>query len=148
VPYADKASRDKFGSKGVGDSSARNDYRGRDAGRDAQRQQAQSSLQSRGMDPAQGRSEMRNDPLRAIAPTKPRRAPAGTVVRRAPAASRSGARDRASGASDNALRGAGNAGATRQQADRGSASRASAGSHGGGARASHGGGGGRGGGRR
>ncbi len=75
VPYGDKASRDKFGSKGVGDSSARNEYRGRDPGRDtqrqqaqrdpgrdAQRQQAQASLQNRGMDPAQGRSEMRNDP--------------------------------------------------------------------------------------
>jgi hypothetical protein len=62
VPYADKASRDKFASKSVGNQSARNDYRGRDTGRDAQRQQAQASLQNRGMDPAQGRSEMRNDP--------------------------------------------------------------------------------------
>ncbi len=62
VPYADQKSRDQFGSKGVGDASQRADYRGKDPGRDAQRQQAQSSLQDRGMDPSQGRSELRNDP--------------------------------------------------------------------------------------
>ncbi|HSW22310.1 MAG TPA: DUF3300 domain-containing protein, partial [Burkholderiaceae bacterium] len=62
VPYGDQASRDKFGSKGVGDASARNDYRGRDPSRDSQRQQAQSSLQDRGMDPSQGRQDLRNDP--------------------------------------------------------------------------------------
>jgi hypothetical protein len=185
VPYADKASRDKFGNKGVGDSRARNDYRGRDPGREAQRQQAQASLQSRGMDPAQGRSEMRNDPAareranqaaqgagrqggasgggrqNGAAAGGRQDAAAGGARQTGPAAGgrqdgaggggreSAAARDRASGASDNALRGAGNPGAARQQADRGSASRASAASHGGGARAGGGGrGGGGGGGRR
>jgi len=151
VPYGDQASRDKFGSKGVGDSSARNDVRGRDPGRDAQRQQAQGSLQDRGMDPQQGRQELRNDPAtrdRANQAAQGNNRQAATGGNRDAA----GARDRASGASDSALRGAGNAGATRQHSDRGSTSRASASSHGGGARAggggARGGGGGRGGGRR
>ena len=78
VPYGDQASRQKYGSKGVGDASARNDYRGRDPGRDAQRQQAQSSLQSRGMDPSQGRSELRNDPA---ARDRANQAAQGSVIR-------------------------------------------------------------------
>ena len=159
VPYGDQASRQKYGSKGVGDASARNDYRGRDA----QRQQAQSSLQSRGMDPSQGRSELRNDPaardranqaaqgsVREGGATGGGRESAGARDREGGAAGggrdSAGARDRASGASDSALRGAGDAGEARQQADRGGASRASAASHGGGARASQAGGGMRGGG--
>ena len=145
VPYGDQASRDKYGSKGVGDSSARNDYRGRDPSRDAQRQQAQSSLQDRGMDPSQGRQELRNDPgardraNQAAAQGAGRdRAGAGGA-----GASQLGAQDRARGASDSALSGAGNAGAARQQADRGGASRASSSNFGGGgARAGGGGGGG------
>jgi len=130
VPYGDQGSRDKYGSKGVGDASARNDYRGRDPSRDAQRQQAQSSLQDRGMSPSQQRAG------------SDRAGAAGG------GADRAGVQNQARGASDSALRGAGNAGAARQQADRGSASRASAASRGGGARAGGGGGGGRGGGRR
>jgi len=175
VPYGDQASRDKFGSKGPGDASQRDAYRGKDPGRDAQRQQAQSSLQNRGMDPAQGRDQLRNDPAArdranqaAQGAGRDRAGPsAGTADRSgggrdsfgggaggADRASQARAQDHARGASDNALRGAGNAGQTRQQADRGGASRASAASHsgaragggGGGARA--GGGGGRGGGGR
>jgi hypothetical protein len=145
VPYGDQASRDKFGSKGVGDASARNDYRGRDPSRDSQRQQAQSSLQNRGMDPSQGRQDLRNDPA-----TRDRANQATQGAGRQNSAGGgfdSSARDRASGASDNALRGADNGGAARQQADRGGASRSSASSFGGGGggRAA-GGGGGRGGG--
>src|SRR5262245_20937737 len=61
VPYGDQASRDKYG-QGRGGAEGRDEFRGRDSGRDAQRQQAQSSLQNRGMDPQQGRSELKNDP--------------------------------------------------------------------------------------
>jgi hypothetical protein len=162
VPYGDQASRDKFGSKGVGDASARNDYRGRDSGRDAQRQQAQSSLADRGMSPQQGRDQLRTDQAtrdranQAAQGAGRDRAGTGAGVSsadRAGAGGRTGAAGGAGG--DSALRGAGNAGAARQQADRGSASRASASNFGGGggARAggggrSGGGGGGRGGGRR
>jgi len=143
VPYGDQASRDKFGSKGVGDASARNDYRGRDQGRDSQRQQAQSSLQNRGMDPQQGRNDLRNDPA---ARDRANQAAQGAGRDRAGGAgggASAGSYDRGGGGRDSALSGAGNAGAARQQADRGNASRASAGSHGGGARAGGGGGGGR-----
>jgi hypothetical protein len=152
VPYGDQASRDKFGSKSAGDPGARADARGRDPSRDAQRQQAQSSLQNRGMDPSQGRQELRNDPG-----ARDRANQASQGAGRQGGAGGgfdSGARDRASGAGDSALRGAGDAGGARQQMDRGGSSRASAsnfGGGGGGARAgggARGGGGGRGGGRR
>jgi len=61
VPYRDQASRDKFG-QGRGGAEARNNYRGRDPVTQQRRQQAQSTLQNRGMDPAQGREALRNDP--------------------------------------------------------------------------------------
>ena len=61
VPYRDQASRDRY-NKGVGGAEARNDFRGRDPVTDQRRQQAQSTLQSRGMDPAQARDQLRNDP--------------------------------------------------------------------------------------
>jgi hypothetical protein len=165
VPYGDQASRDKFGSKSAGDPGARADARGRDPSRDAQRQQAQSSLQNRGMDPSQGRQDLRNDPA---ARDRANQAAQG-AGRQGGGADRAGAdrggagggfdaagtRDRAAGAGDSALRGAGDAGGARQQMDRGGASRQSAssfGGGGGGARAGGGarggGGGGRGGGRR
>jgi len=148
VPYGDQASRDKYG-QGRGGAEGRNDYRGRDSGRDAQRQQAQSSLQNRGMDPAAGRSELRNDPG---ARDRANQAAQGTGRDRAGGGASAGgldagrAQDHARGASDSALRGAGNSGQARQQMDRGNASRASAGSfggggHGGGGRAGGGGGG-------
>lgn len=57
VPYRDSASQQQFG-KNVAGADQRGDYRGRDA----QRQQAQSQLQQRGMDPGQGRDQLRNDP--------------------------------------------------------------------------------------
>lgn len=61
VPYRDSASQQKFG-KNVNGATQRADFRGRDTARDAQRQQAQSALQQRGMDPSQGRQQLRNDP--------------------------------------------------------------------------------------
>jgi len=148
VPYGDQRSREQYGSKGPGDSRQRDDYRGRDA----QRQQAQSSLQQRGMDPAQGRNELRNDPAARDRANQAAqgagRQGAGGAGNRAGGAGgpSAGNLDRVSaGGRDSALSGAGNAGASRQQMDRGASSRSSAssfGGGGGGARAGGGGGGG------
>ncbi|MEJ8850848.1 DUF3300 domain-containing protein [Variovorax rhizosphaerae] len=137
VPYRDGRSQQQFG-RNVPGAEQRGDFRGRDTPRDAQRQQAQSALQQRGMDPGQGRSELRNDP--------------GTRDRaQAAAGGRGGGGFEGVSArgGDNAFRGAGNAGQAQQQFNRGSSSRQSMGQSygggfsGGGAR----GGGGRGGGR-
>ncbi|MGY4828501.1 DUF3300 domain-containing protein [Sphaerotilaceae bacterium SBD11-9] len=162
VPYRDQATRDKF-DKGRGGAEARNSFRGRDPVTESRRQQAQSVLQSRGMDPAQAREQLRNDPAtrqraQAAADRSSRDFSGGA---RNPGGTREGAgggagsrdfgggssslgasRDRAQalGGNDHALRGASNPGQSRQQFDRGSSSRQSMG--GGGAR----GGGGRGGG--
>jgi len=170
VPYRDQASRDKFG-QGRSGAEARNNYRGRDPVTEQRRQQAQSSLQNRGMDPAQGRQQLRNDPATR---ERAQAAAAGSRDRGnfgggqgAPGGGRDGgfgagnasnigaSRDRAQalGGNDHAFRGASNPGQTRQQFDRGNTSRQSMGSHGGGgARAGGGarggGGGGRGGGGR
>ncbi|MDN8615039.1 DUF3300 domain-containing protein [Variovorax ginsengisoli] len=145
VPYRDSRSQQQYG-RNAGDPGQRQDYRGRDnAGRDAQRQQAQSSLQQRGMDPGQGRENLRNDPG-----TRERAQQA--VDRGGQRGGQGGAGDRGGqgggfdrggaggreqvqhrGGSDNALRGAGDGGAqARQQADRGNASRQSMGGAGGG----------------
>jgi uncharacterized membrane protein YgcG len=147
VPYRDDKSRQQYG-KNAGDARQRDDFRGRDPGRDAQRQQAQASLQDRGMDPGKGRDTLRNDPAtrdRAQAATQGagrdrEGAGAGGFDRDA-----GQARAHSVGAHDNALRGAGDAGQARQHADRGNASRQSMASHGGGG-GRGGGGGGRGGG--
>jgi len=148
VPYRDSRSQQQFG-KNVPGAENRGDYRGRDA----QRQQAQSSLQQRGMDPGAGREQLRNDPgtrQRAEAATRGQGGFGGND-------GMSRVDSRGGVASDNAFRGAGNSGQARQQMDRGNASRQSmqqhsgargggysGGARGGGAR----GGGGRGGGRR
>ncbi|MDM0000628.1 DUF3300 domain-containing protein [Variovorax sp. J22P240] len=185
VPYRDARSQQQF-ERGVGGADQRADFRGRDGERDAQRQQAQSSLQQRGMDPGAGRENLRNDPATR---DRAQRAAEGAGRDRAGAGDRGGAggnvgggdrggagsnfaggdrgasdrgggvrggaggnfgqTDRGSaqpvqhrGASDNALRGAGSASDTRQQMDRGAASRQSAGAGGGHARSGGGGGGG------
>jgi hypothetical protein len=168
VPYRDSASQQQFG-KNVGGADQRGDFRGRDTAqagtRDAQRQQAQSQLQQRGMDPGQGRDQLRNDPgTRERAQNAAGGADRGRGGQgpggggpgagdRQGAGARPGTSDRpgpgaggAGGAGgrggDNALRGAGDGGAqARQQASRGDASRQSMQNHGGGgARASSGGG--------
>ena len=158
VPYRDSASQQKYG-RNVPGASDRQDFRGKDGARDAQRQQAQSSLEQRGMDPAAGRDQLRNDPQ-----ARERAQSAARDTGRAdsrPAGSHgsadrvsAGGYDRAgggnydrgsvssrpsSGSRDNAFSGAGNAAQSRQSMDRGASSRASMG----GGRA--GGGGGRGG---
>jgi len=166
VPYRDQASRDKFG-QGRGGAEARNNYRGRDPVTEQRRQQAQSALQNRGMDPAQGRQQLRNDPA-----TRERaQAAAGGARDRGNVGGGQGglgaqgagggrdfgggnagnvaSRDRAQalGGNDHAFRGASNPSQSRQSFDRGSASRASSSNFsGGGGRAGGGGGGGRGGG--
>ena len=61
VPYRDAQSRQQFG-KSLPGAENRNDFRGRDPAREAQRKNAQQSLQQRGMDPGKGRDQLRNDP--------------------------------------------------------------------------------------
>jgi len=171
VPYRDQASRDKYG-KGVGGADARNNYRGRDPVTEARRQQAQSTLQSRGMDPAQARDQLRNDPAtreRAQAAAAGSRDRGNVGSGQGLGGGRDGSlsgggrgggagdagnigasreRAQALGGNEHAFRGASNPAQNRQQFDRGNASRqssmASRGGGGGGAR----GGGGRGGGGR
>jgi hypothetical protein len=114
VPYRDSRSQQQFGKNMPGVEN-RADFRGRDA----QRQQAQSSLQQRGMDPGAGRDQLRNDPAtrqRADAAARGQGGFGGND-----GLSRVGTNGGARG--DNAFSGAGNAGQARQQMDRGSASR-------------------------
>ncbi|MGJ7509031.1 DUF3300 domain-containing protein [Variovorax sp. GT1P44] len=162
VPYRDSASRQQFG-KDVAGAGQRNDFRGRDtAARDTQRQQAQSQLQQRGMDPGQGRNQLRNDPATreraqnaAAGAGRDRPGAGGGDAGGRLGAGGAGERDRPgagggggpggrggadqglsrvnSRGSDNALRGAGDAGGqARQQANRGDASRQSMAQHRGG----------------
>jgi hypothetical protein len=156
VPYRDQASRDRYG-QGRGGAEARGNYRGRDPVTESRRQQAQSTLQSRGMDPAQARDQLRNDPATR---ERAQAAAAGSRDRGNVGGDRGGfggsagnvnaSRDRAQalGGNEHAFRGANNPGQSRQQFDRGSASRQSASNFGGGGGRSGGGRGGGGGGRR
>ncbi|MDM0047088.1 DUF3300 domain-containing protein [Variovorax dokdonensis] len=86
VPYRDQASRQKY-ERGNAGAEQRADFRGHDGARDSQRQQAQSALQQRGMDPGAGRESLRNDPAtrdraqRAAEGTARDRAGAGTADR-------------------------------------------------------------------
>ena len=174
VPYRDQASRDRYG-QGRGGAEARSNFRGRDPVTEARRQQAQQQLQNRGMDPAQARDALRNDPA-----TRQRAQQAAQGARGNFGGGQGGvgggqggvgggregnfgggqagnigaSRDRAQalGGNDHAFRGASNPGQSRQSFERGSASRASSSNFSGGARAggggARGGGGGRGGGGR
>lgn len=147
TPYRDSGSQQKFG-KNVPGASDRQDFRGKDAGRDNQRQQAQNSLQQRGMDPAMERDKLRNDPQtrdraqNAARDTGNRAGDHGGFDRGGNAGdhNRSSAGSRpASGGHDNAFSGAGNGSHNRQSMDRGASSRSSMG--GGGSRGGGGGGG-------
>jgi hypothetical protein len=146
VPYRDQASQQKFG-KNVGGAEQRADFRGRDPARDAQRQQAQASLQQRGMDPAKERERLQKDPgARERAQSAARdtgRDRAGDSPGAGAGASRdqAGRTAQARGGGDNAFRGADNPGHAQQHADRGNASRQSMAQHSGAARAAGGGGG-------
>lgn len=167
VPYRDQRSQQQFGQRS-NDAGQRNDFRGRDnaagaGGRDTQRQQAQQALEKRGPGFAEGADRGRGGAGGAGDR-------AGAVGDRGGAAgdrggAAAGARDRAGGGqdigggrggsggfehvqqrgSDNAFSGARDAGASRQQLDRGAASNQSfqrSSGAGGGARAGGGGGGG------
>jgi len=132
VPYRDAKTRETF-SKPLAGADQRRDYRGRDA----EREKAQATLQQRGIDPAQGREKLRNDPQtreRAQAASQnvdrdKARAAAQNVDRdKARTATQNVDRDRARTAAqnrspDNAFKGARDAGQTRQEISRGDASR-------------------------
>lgn len=151
VPYRDSASQQKYG-KNVPGANDRQDFRGKDPARDSQRHQAENSLQQRGMDPAAGRDQLRNDPqTRDRAQSAARdtghmdsRGGSHGGFDQGGAANRS-SQPRSSydhGGRDNAFSGASNGAHNRQSMDRGASSRASMGGGGG---MHRGGGGGRGG---
>jgi uncharacterized membrane protein YgcG len=158
VPYRDDKTRQQYDRK-VGGAENRGDYRGRDTQRDASREKAQATMKDRGVDPAAGREQLRNDPQareranqatqnanRDRAQTANRdqqRSSAQTMDRsqeRAQAQNRERSQTsqaRASSSnwgSENAFKGAGNASQSRSQVDRGGSSRQSAGSYSGGGR--------------
>ena len=139
------------------DAGNREQYRGRDASRDASRERAQQSMAARGVDANQGSARERaqaasrdgganRDAARNRAQSASRDGGANrdAARQRAQTADRDAARQRSQAASrDNALRGA-NSPQARQQADRGAASRQAAQQRpqgGGGAQRSAGGGG-------
>lgn len=158
VPYRDDKTRQQF-DRNVGGAENRGDYRGRDTQRDASRDKAQATMKDRGVDPAAGREQLRNDPQtreRANQATQnvnrdQARSSAQNMDRsqeRAQAQNKDrsqASQSRSSGSgwgSDNAFSGAGNASQSRDQVNRGSSSRQSAGSYGGSSRSMSGGGGG------
>lgn len=146
VPYRDANSRQQY-SRNVPGAAERTNYRGRDPARDTQRQQAQASMQQRGMDTSRAPGADRGaDRAAAGADRGADRTAAGADRQRADAAGGAGrAQERqvsqARGGGDNALRDAGSGQQSRQQYDRGSSSRQSMAQHGGGGRAAGGGGG-------
>ena len=163
VPYRDDKTRQQYDRKVAG-AENRADSRGRDTQRDASRQQAEATLKNRGVDPAAGRDQLRNDPQtrnRANQATQNKdrnqtRNPSQNMNRsqeraKAQNADRSRAnqsRSSSNRGSENAFKGASNTSQSRHQVSRGSASRQSAGSHSRGGGRSGGGRSGGGGGRR
>ncbi|MDX2455130.1 DUF3300 domain-containing protein [Desulfosarcina sp.] len=147
VPYRDDKTRQQYDRKVAG-ADNRADYRGRDPQRDASREKAQATLADRGIDPAKGREQLRNDPqTRERAQTAAKnggrdktRAAAQNIDRdKSQAKAQNVDRDRArqntqARSRDNALKGADNPGRSRQNINRGNASRQSMQRHGGGRR--------------
>lgn len=125
-------------------SGSREQYRGKDASRDASRERANQAMQSRGVDTGSGSARDRAQAMeRDQSRQKAQDFDRGAAHDRAQSVDRDAARQRAESASrDNALRGA-NSSQARAQADRGAASSAALQrTGGGGARVSGGGGGG------
>ncbi len=125
----------------------REQFRGKDASRDASRERANQAMQSRGVDAGSGSARERAQSAnRDMGQQRAQNVDRGAAQQRAQNVDRSAARQSAQASShDNALRGA-NSSQARAQADRGAASRQAAqrsggGGGGGGARAAGGGGG-------
>jgi hypothetical protein len=166
VPYRDQASREKYGNRQAG-SEARNNFRGEDAARSQQRDQARQQMERQGFEPARNNQQARDRAQTAARDPRSSQAGGGRVDRgpggsaapsyRQSGANNAGSRDiaRSSGgygnygnSRNNAFSGASNSGASRAAASRGSSSRSSMSRGGGGAgrsmsRPSRGGGGGR-----
>ena len=111
VPYRDSKSREQFGNKQLDGAKDRESNRGKEGrdtagGRDAQRNNASATLADRGADPAAGRDKLQ-----------------GADRDRANAAANQSNRGTAASSRDSALSGARDPGASRADADRGSASR-------------------------
>ena len=116
VPYGDNASRQKY-DRSVAGANDRQGHRGKTDAQAADRARAQQTMQQRGIDPAQGRQQLANDP----ATRDSARAATQNADR---SAARQDAQSRQA-SHDNALAGARDSGASRQAADRGGASQAS-----------------------
>ncbi len=156
VPYRDAQSREKYG-KQVAGADQRQDFRGKDTQRDASREKAQAALKDRGIDPERERQALREDPQtreraqqaaqnvdrdrvqqasQNFDRDRAQQASQNTDRDRARAATQNADRERARQAAqsrghDNAFKGAGNAAATSQAANRGAASRHAMGGGGG-----------------
>ncbi|MET1077985.1 MAG: DUF3300 domain-containing protein [Pseudomonas sp.] len=128
VPYRDQASREKFSQRLQG-SQQRDAFRGRDAARVNDRERARQSLQQRGIEaPATSNREARaraqtatRDLNRQQSQARPR-AQSNPQARQQVRQQQAGSR----GARDNAFAGARSPGQTRDQANRGQASRQAA----------------------
>jgi hypothetical protein len=140
VPYRDQASRDKYGNRQAG-AEGRNGFRGEDAARSQQRDQARSQMERQGFEPARNNQQARD--RASTAQRDPRssqigaggvdRGPGGSYQQRG--ANNAGSRDlaRSSGgyggnygnSRNNAFSGASNSGASRAASSRGSSSRSS-----------------------
>ncbi|RLA08034.1 MAG: DUF3300 domain-containing protein [Gammaproteobacteria bacterium] len=136
TPYKDKGSRDKFDKK-RGGADQRQDFRGRDG----QRDQARNNMENRGVNPAEGRRELKgaggnqarssvdraNRDARMVRDTSRNRGSGGSL-----GSGRSGGSGRVGGSGSrqttsrsHALSGSGNARSSRQSANRGNYSRGS-----------------------
>lgn len=134
VPYRDRASREQYGQRLPG-SEQRNDLRGRDPARAAERDRARQSLTERGIDaPATSNREarerarvadrdLRNQPQRAQAGAQPRQGRPSNEQARQQARQQHASTPRTR---DNAFAGARNPAQSRVQVNRGEASRAAA----------------------
>jgi hypothetical protein len=138
VPYRDDRSREKYSRQTAG-AADREAFRGKDAGsRDAARERAQASVQQRtgsGADRTRdGAAGVDRDRAKAAAQDVDRSKVQAAARDRdvdparakAQVADRDAARANAKFSADNALKGAGNGAQTRQQVDRGKASREAA----------------------
>ena len=149
VPYKDEKTRKQFDNK-RGGADKREDFRGRDA----QRDKARDTLDKRGVDPAEGRKELKGaggDKARDSVSKANRDVAQGKLGDRDTGKARDAGKARDTGKSrdlsskqtrsrDNALKGAGNVQKSRQNTNRGHSSNRSMSNRGGGGRMGGGGG--------
>ena len=132
VPYRDQASRDKYGNRQAGGAS-RDQFRGENANRSAQRDSARQQMERQGMDPARNNQQARDRASQASRDPRSSNIGQSNSYRQSGAnnaASRDLARSSGGGyggnygnSRNNAFSGASNSGASRAASNRGSSSR-------------------------